>query len=151
VYLLDKAGFNKAKNLSAGQSLLLTLAFVSAIREPTGYKFPLIVDSPAGKVDGPNTHNIGKCLPDFLPDAQLALLATNKEYTDFISPDKDFPDMPNTPVCKLFEEKIAVQHFKIEKEKDPNNENVGNSTIVPAKLVHNDETDREGWMVVVNE
>jgi len=151
VYLLDKAGFNKAKNLSAGQSLLLTLAFVSAIREPTGYKFPLIVDSPAGKVDGPNTHNIGKCLPDFLPDAQLALLATNKEYTDFISPDKDFPDMPNTPVCKLFEEKITVQHFKIEKEKDPNNENVGNSTIVPAKLVHNDETDREGWMVVVNE
>ena len=73
----SEPGFNKAKNLSAGQSLLLTLAFVAAIREPTGYKFPLIVDSPAGKVDGPNTHNIGKCLPEFLPDAQLALLATN--------------------------------------------------------------------------
>ncbi|RZD45668.1 MAG: hypothetical protein CXT78_04980 [Thaumarchaeota archaeon] len=151
VHLLDKADFNKAKNLSAGQSLLLTLAFVSAIREPTGYKFPLIVDSPAGKVDGPNTHNIGKCLPDFLPNAQLVLLVTNKEYTDYISPDKDFPEMPKTPVCKLFEGKIDVQHFKIEKEMDRENENVGNSTIVPAKLEYNSEKDREGWMVVVDE
>ncbi|MBT5170895.1 MAG: AAA family ATPase [Candidatus Nitrosopelagicus sp.] len=152
VHLLDKAGFNKARNLSAGQSLLLTLSFVAAIREPTGYKFPLIVDSPAGKVDGPNTHNIGKCLPDFLPDAQLALLATNKEYTDFISPDPDYPDMPNTPVCKLFEEKINVQHFKIQKEKDSKNNNVGNSTILPAKLQFQDgKEETKGWMLVADE
>jgi len=152
VHLLDKAGFNKARNLSAGQSLLLTLAFVAAIREPTGYKFPLIVDSPAGKVDGPNTHNIGKCLPDFLPDAQLALLATNKEYTDYISPDPDYPDMPNTPVCKLFEEKIKVQHFKIQKDKDSESENVGNSSILLGKLVFQDgEEEKRGWMVVANE
>lgn len=152
VHLLDKAGFNKARNLSAGQSLLLTLSFVAAIREPTGYKFPLIIDSPAGKVDGPNTHNIGKFLPDFLPDAQLALLATNKEYTDFISPDLDYPNMPNTPVCKLFEEKIKVQHFKIQKDKDPKSKNVGNSTILPAKLEFQDgEEKTRGWMLVVNE
>ena len=152
VHLLDKAGFNKARNLSPGQSLLLTLSFVAAIREPTGYKFPLIVDSPAGKVDGPNTHNIGKFLPDFLPDAQLALLATNKEYTDFISPDPDYPDMPNTPVCELFEKKIKVQHFKIQKDKDPKSKNVGNSTILPAKLVFQDgEEKTRGWMLVVDE
>ena len=152
VHLLDRAGFNKAKDLSAGQSLLLTLAFVAAIREPTGYRFPLIVDSPAGKVDGPNTHNIGKCLPDFLPDAQLTLLATNKEYTDFISPDPDYPKMPNTPVCVLFKEKIEVQHFKIQKEKDAENENVGNSTILPAELKFQDGKDEQkGWMVVANE
>jgi DNA sulfur modification protein DndD len=152
----SEPGFNKAKNLSAGQSLLLTLAFVAAIREPTGYKFPLIVDSPAGKVDGPNTHNIGKCLPEFLLDAQLTFLATNKEYTDYISPDADYPNMPNTPVCKLFEEKLEVQHFKIQKDKDPESENVGNSTIVPGKLEYVKETlgkgeEREGWMVVADE
>tara|TARA_Y100000590_G_scaffold242938_1_gene273046 strand:- start:715 stop:2997 length:2283 start_codon:yes stop_codon:yes gene_type:complete len=151
VHLLDKAGFNKAKNLSAGQSLLLTLSFVAAIREPTGYKFPLIVDSPAGKVDGPNTHNIGKCLPDFLPDAQLILLATNKEYTDFISPDPDYPGMDTSPVCKLFEEKVKVQHFKIQKEKDAENENVGNSTILPAELKFQDGEEQRGWMVIANE
>ena len=151
VHLLDKAGFNKSKNLSAGQSLLLTLSFVAAIREPTGYKFPLVVDSPAGKVDGPNTHNIGKCLPDFLPDAQLILLATNKEYTDFISPDPDYPDMDSRPVCKLFEEKVKVQHFKIQKEKDPENENVGNSTILPAELKFQDHEEQRGWMVIANE
>ena len=153
VHLLDKNNFNKVRNLSAGQSLLLTLAFVAAIRGPTGYKFPLVIDSPAGKIDGPNTHNIGICLPDFLPNAQLTLLVTNKEYTDNISPDPDYPDLPNTPVCKLFEDKIKVQHFKIQKDKDLKSENVGNSAILPGKLVHVDdlENGRQGWMVVVDE
>jgi hypothetical protein len=64
--------------------------------------------------------------------------------------------MPNTPVCKLFEEKLKVQHFKIQKDKDPESENVGNSTIVPGKLEYVKETlgkgeEREGWMVVADE
>lgn len=153
IHLLDKNKFNKIHDLSAGQSLLLTLAFVAAIRGPTGYKFPLVVDSPAGKIDGPNSHNLGVCLPDFLPNAQLTLLVTNKEYTDNISPDPDFPDLPSTPVCKLFEEKIKVQHFKIQKDKDLKSENVGNSTIIPGKLAYVDDPEkgRLGWMVVAVE
>lgn len=150
VHLLDKNNFNKVRNLSAGQSLLLTLAFVAALRGPTGYKFPLVIDSPAGKIDGPNSHNIGMCLPNFLPNAQLTLLVTNKEYTDNISPDPDFPNLPNTPVCKLLEKKIKLQHFKIQKDKDHQSPNLGNSTILPGKLEYaNDpEKGREGWMVV---
>lgn len=150
---MGKDDFNKVRNLSAGQSLLLTLAFVAAIREPTGYKFPLVIDSPAGKIDGPNSHNIGVCLPDFLPNVQLTLLVTNKEYTDFISPDPDFPNLPNTPVCKLLEEKINVQHFKIQKDKDLKSKNVGNSIILPGKLTYTDdpEKNRQGWMVVADE
>lgn len=153
VHLMDKHNFNKVRNLSAGQSLLLTLAFVAAIREPTGYKFPLIVDSPAGKIDGPNSHNLGVCLPDFLPQVQLTLLVTNKEYTDNISPDPDFPNLPNTPVCKLLEEKIKVQHFKIQKDKDLKSKNVGNSTILPGKLEYVDDSEngREGWVVIADE
>ena len=153
VHLNDKHGFNKVRNLSAGQSLLLTLAFVAAIREPTGYKFPLVVDSPAGKIDGPNSHNMGVCLPEFLPNVQLTLLVTNKEYTDNISPDADYPDLPNTPVCKLLEEKINVEHFKIQKDKDLKSKNVGNSRILPGKLkyVDDSEKDRQGWMVVIDE
>ena len=164
VHLNDKFGNNKVRNLSAGQSLLMTIAFVAAIREPTGYKFPLIVDSPSGKIDGPNNHNIGMCLPNFLPDAQLALLVTNKEYTDFISPDPDTPTLPNTPVCKLFDSNgtcehckkpfgnIKVQHWKIIKDGNEKSDNVGNSEIKSAKLeyVDTDETHR-GWMVATNE
>lgn len=153
VHLMGKDDFNKVRNLSAGQSLLLTLAFVAAIRDPTGYKFPLVIDSPAGKIDGPNSHNLGVCLPDFLPNVQLTLLVTNKEYTDYISPDPDFPNLPNTPVCKLLEKKINVQHFKIQKDKDLKSKNVGNSIILPGKLAFADdpEKNRQGWMVIVDE
>ena len=153
VHLMGKDNFNKVRNLSAGQSLLLTLSFVAAIREPTGYKFPLVIDSPAGKIDGPNSHNIGVCLPEFLPNVQLTLLVTNKEYTDYISPDPDFPNLPNTPVCKLLEEKINVQHFKIQKDKDLKSANVGNSVILPGKLTFTDDPEKniKGWMVVADE
>jgi len=161
VHLIDKFGNNKAGNLSAGQSLLMTIAFVAAIREPTGYKFPLIVDSPSGKIDGPNSHNIGMRLPYFLPDAQLTLLVTNKEYTDFISPVPEIPDLPNTPVCKLFDSdgtcehckksfgNLKMQHWKIVKDRT---EGTGNSEIKPAKLeyIDKDESHR-GWTVIVNE
>ena len=164
VHLNDRWGNNKVRNLSAGQSLLMTIAFVAAIRGPTGYKFPLIIDSPSGKIDGPNSHNVGMRLPFFLPDAQLALLATNKEYTDYISPVPEIPKLPNTPVCKLFDSdgtcehcdkpfgNIKVQHFKILKDDDLNSKNVGNSTIVPAHLafIDRDESHR-GWAVVANE
>jgi hypothetical protein len=60
--------------------------------------------------------------------------------------------MPNTPVCKLFEEKINVQHFKLQKDKDPESENVGNSSILSGKLVFQDDSEeKRGWMVVVDE
>ena len=151
VSILDKHSFNKSLNLSAGQSLLLTLAFVAAIREPTGFGFPLVIDSPAGKIDGPNTHNIGDNLPDFLPDAQVIMLVTSKEYTDFISPDPDYPDIPKAPVCELFQKKINVQHYRISKEKDETNLNVGNSKIQKGKLIFNDAVNHEGYMVISDE
>ena len=164
VHLNDKFGNNKVRNLSAGQSLLMTLAFVAAIREPTGYKFPLIVDSPSGKIDGPNGHNIGMCLPFFLPDAQLVLLVTNKEYTDYIAPVERTPDLPNMPVCKLLDSdgicehcnkpfgNIKLQNWKIVKDDDETSVNVGNSEIKSAKLdfVDTDE-DHRGWRVITNE
>ena len=59
--------------------------------------------------------------------------------------------MDTSPVCKLFEEKVKVQHFKIQKEKDAENENVGNSTILPAELKFQDGEEQRGWMVIANE
>ena len=144
VYAQDKYHTNKIHNLSAGQSLILTLAFVAAIREPTGYKFPLIVDSPLGKIDSGNRHNIGTRLPDYLPKEQLILLVTDTEYTAYLPPDSDYPNLPNTPVAKLLESKVPLKHFKIKKDKTGSN--TGNSSIKAAKLVFDE--NRQGWMVI---
>ena len=146
VHMLDTHGFNQIRNLSKGQSLLLTLSFVAALREPTGYRFPLIVDSPLGKIDGPNRYYIGKRLPDYLPGEQLSLLVTDTEYTAYIPPDDDYPEIPaETTIPKIFEEKIKLKHWKIQKEKT--GDNTGNSTIKSAKLVFDKE--KKGWKLDV--
>lgn len=143
IHLLDQHNVNKIRNLSAGQSLILTLAFVTALREPTGYKFPLIVDSPLGKIDSANSHNIGKQLPEYMPEEQLTLLVTDKEYTAYLPPDPDYPDLPNTPFGKLLLDRIPLKHWKITKAKS--GENTGNSNIKPAELVEGNQ----GWAVEI--
>lgn len=142
VYLLDTHNANKIYNLSAGQSLILTLAFVAAIRKPTGYRFPLVVDSPLGKIDGGNRYNIGMRLPEYLPGEQLTLLVTDTEYVAILPPDPMHPNMPSTSVAKLLEEKINLKHFKIRKENDGNN--TGNSSISPAELKFDEK--RKTWV-----
>lgn len=146
VYLLDKHDINKIRNLSAGQSLILTLAFVAALREPTGYRFPLVVDSPLGKIDGGNRYNIGTRLPEYLPDEQLTLLVTDTEYTANLPPDTEHPNIPDTPVAKLLDTKIGLKHFMIKKDKD--GPNTGNSNILPAELKF--DKDRKAWLLSVD-
>lgn len=146
-YLLDKYNMNKIRDLSAGQSLILTLAFVAALRGPTGYKFPLVVDSPIGKIDSANRYNIATRLPDHLPNEQLTLLVTDTEYTGNLPLDPDYPELTTTPFGKLLSDKIPLKHFKIYKEK--NGKNVGNSTIKSAKLVYDE--DKKGYMVVISD
>ena len=143
VYLIDAHNTNKIKDLSPGQSLILTLAFVAALREPTGYRFPLVIDSPLGKIDGGNRYNIGMRLPEYLPDEQLTLLVTDTEYVANLPVDSDYPNIPLTCVAKLLDDKISLKHFKIKKEQK--GENTGNSCFLQAKLKF-DETSKR-WMV----
>ena len=140
VYLTDTHEANKIRNLSAGQSLILTLAFVTSLREPTGYKFPLLVDSPLGKIDMCNRYNIATQLAKYLPKEQLTLLVTDSEYTANINPDKDCAEIPIAPFGKLLSDTIPVKHFKIIKDKSESSKNVGNSTIVSAKLAKDEST-----------
>lgn len=143
VYMLDRHKTNKIHNLSPGQSLILTLAFVAALREPTGYRFPLVVDSPLGKIDGRNRYNIGTRLPEYLPDEQLTLLVTDTEYVAPLPLDPEHPDIPHSSVASLLEGKIPLKHFKILKERK--GKNTGNSSILPAKLEHNES--KKSWVV----
>jgi len=140
VVLLDQYNGNKIIDISAGQSLLLTLAFVAALREPTGYKFPLVIDSPLGKIDGSVRYNIGTMLPEYLPEEQITFLATDTEYAARIPLDSDEPEREVIPFGALLEKKIPVKHFRIKKGND------GNSIIYPAKLEFNKSKD--GWEVI---
>ncbi len=140
VVLLDQYSGNKIIDISAGQSLILTLAFVAALREPTGYKFPLVIDSPLGKIDGSIRYNIGNKIPDYLPDDQIIFLATDTEYVARIPLDSDEPEREVIPFGTLLERKIPVKYFRIKKGID------GNSTISPGKLEYN--KNKDGWEVV---
>ena len=145
-YLIDTHDMNKIRDLSAGQSLILTLAFVAALRTPTGYKFPLVVDSPLGKIDSGNRQNIAKRLPKYFPNEQLTLLVTDTEYTAKLPLDSDYPDMSTLPFGKILEDEITLKHLKISKIKS--GENNGNSTIKPAKLIYDD--DKQGYVVTTD-
>ena len=140
VVLLDQYDSNKIIDISAGQSLILTLAFVAALREPTGYKFPLVIDSPLGKIDGNIRYNIGNKLPDYLLDEQIIFLATDTEYAARIPLDSDEPEREVIPFGALLEKKIPVKHFRIKKGTD------GNSSILPARLEY--DKNKNGWEVV---
>lgn len=140
VVLLDQYGGNKIIDISAGQSLILTLAFVAALREPTGYRFPLVIDSPLGKIDGGIRYNIGNMLPEYLPEEQIIFLATDTEYAARIPLDSDEPEREVIPFGSVLQKKIKVKHFRIKKGDD------GNSVIYPAKFEFNESKD--GWEVI---
>lgn len=78
--LLTVTGFDAIDGLAAGENLFLAFAFVAALREITGYKFPLVIDSPLGKVAGAPRKLLANQLPIFLPNSQLVLLVTDTEY-----------------------------------------------------------------------
>ena len=80
-----KNGFNAVHTLSAGEKLVLALSFIAAIRNITGFKMPLIIDTPLAKISGEPTKNIGHFLGKFAHDTQVTLLVTDKEY-QFVDP-----------------------------------------------------------------
>lgn len=89
-----KNGFNAVHTLSAGERLVLALSFIVAIRNITGFKVPLIIDTPLGKISGKPTKNIADFLSNFSNDVQVTLLVTDKEY-QFMDPEigRSFRDL----------------------------------------------------------
>ena len=75
-----KNGFNAVHALSAGERLVLALSFIVAIRTIVGFKVPLIIDTPLGKISGKPTKNIADFISNFSKDVQITLLVTDKEY-----------------------------------------------------------------------
>ena len=145
VHLLDTHNTNQIRDLSAGQMLILTLAFTTTLRDTTGYKFPLIIDSPLGKIDTPNKYNIATRIPEYLPNEQLILLVTDSEYVANLTPDDEDPNISTKPFGILLQKTVLLKHFKINKERSPSDLNVGNSHIQHAELIFDD--DKKTWEV----
>ena len=113
VELIDPNHNSILGSLSAGESLFLALSFISAIRNVTGFKFPLIIDTPLGKVSGTPRYLLSRALPEYLPDEQIIFLATD---TEFLNPDTNVHEIegrPELPFGQLLEENINVKYYLI--------------------------------------
>ena len=96
------------EDLSMGEKLVLALSFMAALRKITGFKFPLVIDSPLGKVSGKPRHNIAKALPSFLNGTQVTMLVTNTEYDDEIHDKDDNMTFPSTR--ETLEKVVGMQY-----------------------------------------
>ena len=113
VRLIDQNDVSILGSLSAGESLFLALSFISAIRDVTGYKFPLVIDTPLGRVSGTPRYLLSQALPKYLPDEQIIFLATD---TEFLNPDTNVHDTEGRtekPFGQLLEEQIKVKYSLI--------------------------------------
>ncbi len=77
----DKYGGQIINELSQGAALCFGLAFMTALRNYSGYDVPIIIDSPVGKIDEGNRERIAKNIPNQLKDQQIIFLVTSSEYT----------------------------------------------------------------------
>lgn len=82
VEVIDKYGDNVKFDLSKGERQALALAFMAALKQVSGYDFPVTIDTPLGRISGRPKENIANKLPGYLEETQLNLLVTDEEYTD---------------------------------------------------------------------
>ena len=92
-------GYGVRGGLAMGEKLALALSFMAALRKITGFGFPLIIDTPLGRVAGEPRYNIARALPAFLEGTQVTMLVTDAEYNAEIQDDgngKKFPSVYET-------------------------------------------------------
>jgi DNA sulfur modification protein DndD len=77
----DKYQGEIINELSQGAALCFGLAFMTALRNYSGFDVPIIIDSPVGKIDEGNREQIAKNLPEQLKGIQVIFLVTSSEYT----------------------------------------------------------------------
>ena len=104
-------------SMSAGERLFLTFSFIAALKEITGYRFPLVIDTPLGRVSAKPRYLLSQALPKFLPDEQVFFLATGTEFLEpLLDWDKDDPKaegFPEIPFAQLLEESIKMNYWSI--------------------------------------
>lgn len=76
------SGYNVIDHLSAGEYMILGLSFMSALMTISGFKAPVIIDTPLGRIDDEHRDKITTELPVFLEGTQLILFVTPTEYDE---------------------------------------------------------------------
>lgn len=69
-----------ANDPSSGTQLVLALSFIIALNSLSGFKLPLIIDTPLSRLDADVRENLAKFLPGYIKDKQMTLIVTNSEY-----------------------------------------------------------------------
>jgi len=67
--------------LSAGERQICALSFMAALNSVSGFRVPIIVDTPLARISREPRRNIAKNLPNYLAGTQVTLLVTEDEYT----------------------------------------------------------------------
>ena len=84
VSVLHAKGFNVVDHLSAGEYMILGLSFMSSLMTISGFKAPVIIDTPLAKIDDEHRDHITSKLPHFVEGTQLLLLVTPTEYDEMV-------------------------------------------------------------------
>jgi DNA sulfur modification protein DndD len=112
--LIDNRNVPSLGSLSAGEKLFLALSFISALKEITGYRFPLVIDTPLGRVSGKSRYLLSQALPRYLPNDQLLFLATGTEILEPILNWNDDPEgFPEKSFAELLEESVKMNYWSL--------------------------------------
>jgi DNA sulfur modification protein DndD len=77
-----KGGQPALKSLSVGETLLLGLSFMAALRKVSGFVAPLVIDTPLAPIDKEYRNNLIDFMSTVLEGTQIILLVKDTEYTE---------------------------------------------------------------------
>lgn len=88
VKVVNKQGFENREGLSAGETACLAFAFSLTLSSVSGSSYPMIVDSPLGRLSGDVKESVSRVLVESLEPEdgseprQLIMLMTDEEFDD---------------------------------------------------------------------
>lgn len=91
VKVINKLGVENREGLSAGETACLAFAFALTLSRVAGVRYPMVVDSPLGRLSGEVKKSVAEVLSNFLVSedqqeaAQLIMLVTDEEYDESVS------------------------------------------------------------------
>lgn len=110
ISVIKDSGYNTLKSLSVGETLLLGLSFMAALRKVSGFIAPVIIDTPLAPIDKDYRINMIEFLSTALEDTQIILLMKDTEYTDTIKSKLD----KKTGVKKLLKHNKVTGFTEVE-------------------------------------
>lgn len=81
VSVKDNRNQEALATLSKGETQMLAYAFVVGLNIVSGFEFPLIIDTPLGRISSEPREALGRTLSKLLKGRQIVFLMTDVEYT----------------------------------------------------------------------